>query len=88
VTLPIKPYAPAFAIIGYFGNPQGPVASRFQVQPREGDCDPTRAATAHAGGIQVCLADGSVRALSPGMSGDLWWAAVTPRGGELLGSDW
>jgi prepilin-type N-terminal cleavage/methylation domain-containing protein len=27
--------------------------SKFQVQPREGSCDPTRAATAHAGGIQV-----------------------------------
>jgi prepilin-type N-terminal cleavage/methylation domain-containing protein len=85
---PLKPYAPAFAIVGLFGNPQGPDASRFQVQPREGDCDPTRAATAHAGGIQVGLVDGSVRTLTPGMSGETWWAAVTPRGGELLGSDW
>jgi prepilin-type N-terminal cleavage/methylation domain-containing protein len=85
---PFKPYHPGFAIVGYFGNPQGPVASRFQVQPREGHCDPTRAATAHAGGMQVGLVDGSVRTLAPTMSGQTWWAAITPRGGELLGPDW
>ena len=46
------------------------------------------AATAHAGGMLVGLADGSVRSLAQGMSGDTWWAAVTPSGGEVLGSDW
>jgi prepilin-type N-terminal cleavage/methylation domain-containing protein len=68
-------------------NAIGP-SSMFQVQPREGNCDPTRAATAHAGGMQVGLADGSVRTLAPSLSGDTWWAAVTPRGGEVFGSDW
>jgi len=64
--------------------------SKFQVQPTPflGNCDPTRAATAHPGGIQVGLADGSVRTLSATMSGTTWWAAVTPSGGEALGSDW
>jgi hypothetical protein len=62
--------------------------SRFQVQPREGNCDPTRAATAHVGGIQVGLVDGSVRTLAPSLSGDTWWAAVTRVGGEVLGPDW
>jgi hypothetical protein len=38
--------------------------------------------------MQVTLADASVRTLSRGMSGDTWWAAVTPAGGEVLGSDW
>jgi prepilin-type N-terminal cleavage/methylation domain-containing protein/prepilin-type processing-associated H-X9-DG protein len=84
---PFKPYAPGFSIIGYFGNPQGP-DSKFQVQPTKGNCDPTRAATGHAGGMQVCLADGHVRNLSPTMSGKTYWAAVTARGGELLDSDW
>jgi prepilin-type N-terminal cleavage/methylation domain-containing protein/prepilin-type processing-associated H-X9-DG protein len=84
---PFKPYHSGFAIIGYFGNRQGP-GSMFQVQPREGNCDPTRAATAHPGGMQVCLADGSVRTLAPSMSGTTWWAAVTPAGGEMLGPDW
>jgi prepilin-type N-terminal cleavage/methylation domain-containing protein len=68
-------------------NAIGP-GSRFQVQPKEGSCDPTRTATAHTGGIVVGLADGSVRSLAPSMSGETWWAAVTPSGGEVLGSDW
>lgn len=87
--LPAKPYNAAFAIAGYFGKPNAIGAgSRFQVQPAPGNCDPTRAATAHAGGMLVCLAEGSVRTLAPSVSGDTWWAAVTPSGGELLGSDW
>jgi hypothetical protein len=32
----------------------------------------------------VGLADGSVRTLNPSMSGDVWWAAVTPAGREAL----
>ena len=58
-------------------------SSKFQVQPTPGNCDPTRAATAHAGGIQVGLADGSVRSLAPSMNPDTWWYAVTPAGGEV-----
>jgi len=69
-------------------NAIGP-ASKFQVQPLFlGECDPTRASTSHAGGILVGLADGSVRTLAPTMSGDIWWAALTPSGGEVLGSEW
>jgi prepilin-type N-terminal cleavage/methylation domain-containing protein len=89
---PFKPFPAGFAIGGgYFGNPfvPGP-GSKFQVQPTPflGNCDPTRAATAHPGGMLVCLADGSVRPLAPSISGTTWWAAVTPSGGEVLGSDW
>jgi prepilin-type processing-associated H-X9-DG protein len=80
-------YLPYFALPTTGGNPIGPV-SLFQVQPTPGNCDPSRAATAHTGGMQVVLADGSVRTLSPSMSGTTWWAAVTPAGGEVLGSDW
>jgi prepilin-type N-terminal cleavage/methylation domain-containing protein len=88
--LPFKPYHAGFAISGYFGNPVPPgPGSKFQVPtPFLGNCDPTRASTAHAGGMQVCLADASVRTLSPSMSGTTWWALVTPSGGEALGSDW
>jgi len=86
---PYKPYHASFAITGYFGNPQGP-SSIFQVQPTPflGNCDPTRTATSHASGILVGLADGSVRTLAPNLSGDTWWAAVTPSQGEVLGPDW
>jgi prepilin-type N-terminal cleavage/methylation domain-containing protein len=91
MTLPVKSFQVGFCIpaLANQGAPNavGPT-SRFQVQPTLGSCDPTRAATAHAGGIQVGLVDGSVRTLAPSVSGDTWWAAVTPRGGELLASDW
>jgi prepilin-type N-terminal cleavage/methylation domain-containing protein len=86
-------FTPAFAIRAYAANgaPDATGAgSIFQVRPTpfDGNCDPTRAATAHPGGILVGLADGSVRTLAPTMSGKTWWAAVTPDGGEVLGSDW
>jgi hypothetical protein len=80
-------YLPYFAIPTSNGTPIGP-QSLFQVQPTPGNCDPSRASTAHTGGMQVTLADGSVRILASGMSGTTWWAAVTPAGGEVLGSDW
>jgi prepilin-type N-terminal cleavage/methylation domain-containing protein len=86
-------FGPGFAIRGFvaLGAPDAiGEGSRFQVQPTPflGNCDPTRASTSHASGIQVCLADGSVRALAPTMTGATWWAAVTAREGDVLGSDW
>jgi hypothetical protein len=83
---PYKRYHPGFAGGPYITGP----ASKFQVQPTPflGNCDPTRASTAHAGGMLVCLADGSIRTLAPSMSGATWWAAVTPSGGDVLGWDW
>src|SRR5262249_28078256 len=88
---PPKAFGPGFCIAAFAGrgapNAIGP-GSIFQVQPPEGECDPTRASTAHPGGIQVGMADGRVRTLARDMSGDTWWAAVTPRGGEVLGPDW
>jgi len=92
MTPPGKAFQPGFAIAALVGrgapNAVGP-ASIFQVQPSpfEGNCDPTRAATSHAGGMVVGMADGSVRLLAAGMSGDVWWSAVTPEGGEVLDLD-
>lgn len=86
-------FGPGFAIRGFVplgaSNAIGE-GSRFQVQPTPflGKCDPTRASTSHASGIQVGLADGSVRTLAPTMSGATWWAAVTAREGDVMGSDW
>jgi hypothetical protein len=51
-------------------------------------CDWTRASSAHTGGIQVGLADGSVRTVAQGTSITTWWAAFTPSAGDLQGSDW
>jgi hypothetical protein len=77
-------YLPYIAIPTSTGNPTG----IFQVQPAPGNCDPSRASTAHPSGIQVLLADGSVRLVAAGLSQPTWWAALTPAGGEVLGSDW
>jgi prepilin-type N-terminal cleavage/methylation domain-containing protein len=84
----VQPLHPAFAV-SWQDYSIGP-GSKFLVRPRPflGGCDPTLASTAHAGGIQVGLADGSVRTVSPGVSGSTWWAACTPAAGDLLGSDW
>jgi prepilin-type N-terminal cleavage/methylation domain-containing protein len=86
-------FGPGFAIRGFvqLGAPNAiGEGSRFQVQPTPfiGNCDPTRASTSHASGIQVGLADGSVRTLAPTITGTTWWAAVTPREGETPGLDW
>jgi type II secretory pathway pseudopilin PulG len=80
-------YFPLFAVPTTNGTPIGAV-SLFQVRPSKDDCDASRASTAHTGGMQVLLADGSVRTLSAGKSGTTWWAAVTPAGGEAPGADW
>ena len=67
--------------------------SKFQVQPTpftgpNGVCDPTLANSPHTAVINALLCDGSVRSISPGISGTTWWQACTPAGGEVLGSDW
>jgi prepilin-type N-terminal cleavage/methylation domain-containing protein len=65
-------------------------ASLFQTMPTPWTtaCNPALAQTPHTGAMVVALADGSVRSLSPGLSGATWWAACTPMGGEVLGADW
>lgn len=44
--------------------------------------------TAHTGGIQCGLMDGSVRSVSGSMSADTFWRAVNPVDGVPLGADW
>jgi len=44
--------------------------------------------TPHRIGTLVALVAGSVRQIAPGISPTTFWAAVTPAGGEVLGSDW
>jgi len=86
-TFPGHDYYPFIGNQTVNGDNVGPGAL-FQVQPVQGNCDASRASTAHTGGMQVALADGSVRGLSAGISGTTWWAAITPAGGEVLGPDW
>jgi hypothetical protein len=60
----------------------------FQVRPSADDCNPTLASTPFSGGIQVALADGSVRTVNAGIAPETWRAACTPDGGEVLTSGW
>jgi prepilin-type N-terminal cleavage/methylation domain-containing protein/prepilin-type processing-associated H-X9-DG protein len=68
-------------------------ASLFQIQPpgpwiNDPTCNQRVAQSPHPGGINVALADGSVRALTAGMNPNTWWAACTIAGGEVPGPDW
>jgi prepilin-type N-terminal cleavage/methylation domain-containing protein len=53
-----------------------------------GNCDPTTASGGHPGGIVVGMADGSTRLVTSSVSQKTWNAALTPAGGEILGSNW
>jgi prepilin-type N-terminal cleavage/methylation domain-containing protein/prepilin-type processing-associated H-X9-DG protein len=65
-----------------------------QIQPKGGSpgqaaqCNGSLPSSPHTGGINVGLGDGSVRFVAQGISGTTWWAAMTPNGGETLGSNW
>ena len=53
-----------------------------------GTCDPLTANSGHSGVVLVGLGDGSVRGVSPSITLRTWNAALTPAGGEVLGSNW
>jgi prepilin-type N-terminal cleavage/methylation domain-containing protein/prepilin-type processing-associated H-X9-DG protein len=70
-------------------EPTGPAAI-FQnnCKGSPSSCDGNRASSPHTGGINVALGDGSVRFVSASVSPTTWWSAMTPAGGEVLGSNW
>jgi len=59
-----------------------------QNNPFPANCNPCFLQGPWAGGIQVSLADGSTRIVSPSISAATWAAAVVPNDGVPLGSDW
>jgi prepilin-type N-terminal cleavage/methylation domain-containing protein len=93
------PYEPEFA----YGNQAGTVGykvnsgyvgvvgpnSKFQVIPQMSTlCNPMMTQAIHAQVMLAGLGDGSVRNVSAAVTGTTWWAALTPSGGDVLGSDW
>ena len=60
----------------------------FQAVPAIADCLAFFAQTPHPSGMLVALADGSVRQLSPNIAPTMYWALITPAGGEALALDW
>jgi prepilin-type N-terminal cleavage/methylation domain-containing protein/prepilin-type processing-associated H-X9-DG protein len=83
----LQPFHPGFAV-SWNTYSVGP-ASKFQVTPNpyNGKCDPTMASSPHSGGIQVGMADGSVRFLSANITMYTWWYLCTPSGGEVIPSE-
>lgn len=59
----------------------------FQLRPSIDDCDPRQPNASSSSGLQVGLADGSVRTIRHGVDPKVFWGAVTPAGGEVL-ADW
>ena len=74
-----------------FDNPYGnPLSTNgvFQVAPAVGSCAYQKLQTAHTGGMQVALGDGSIRSVSASISFATWKQACNPKDGNPLGSDW
>lgn len=60
----------------------------FQLRPKIEEADPRIPQSPYTHGLLAGLADGSVRMIFPQISPQTFWAAVSPNGGEVLGSDW
>jgi prepilin-type N-terminal cleavage/methylation domain-containing protein len=74
-----------------FGNPGGASLGRgypFQIAPAVNACDWFVAQSAHSGTLLAGLGDGSVRAVSAGVSERTWINAGNPKDGNVLGADW
>jgi prepilin-type N-terminal cleavage/methylation domain-containing protein len=69
-------------------------ATMFMVRPpkwntgSDNDCPPWKLSSPHAGGMNVCLFDASVKFVNGSISPNTFWAATTPNTQDILGSDW
>ncbi len=59
----------------------------YYTNPPADLCDSRVPQTPHSSGMLVGLGDGSVRTVAKGITPSVFWALVTPAGGEVLG-DW
>jgi prepilin-type N-terminal cleavage/methylation domain-containing protein len=60
----------------------------FQQRPAVADCDNWRAQACHTAGLNVALADGSVRSVAPSISQATWTIVLLPSDGTPPGPDW
>ncbi len=67
---------------------QGPQSWQQAPNPWQSNCNPSLASSAHTGGMNVGMADGSCRMLSQGLSPTTFWLATVPNDGNPLPSDW
>jgi prepilin-type N-terminal cleavage/methylation domain-containing protein len=59
----------------------------FQVVPKFEESDGRLLQAMQPSGLKVAMMDGSVRTIAPGVSERVYWAAVTPAGGEVAPLD-
>jgi len=59
----------------------------FQLRPALELSDPRIAQTPHSS-MPVLMGDGSIQAIRGGIAPKVYWALVTPNGGEVVGDDW
>lgn len=64
-----------------------PLPVPFQHRPRTGECDPRLIHASGPSGLYCGMGDGSVRLFSPSVNRSVFWAAVTPAGGEVVEFD-
>jgi prepilin-type N-terminal cleavage/methylation domain-containing protein len=57
----------------------------IQVTPTFEQSDGARLQALQSSGLKAAMMDGSVRVFSPSITPELFWAFVTPNGGEILG---
>jgi hypothetical protein len=82
-------WGPILASPDHGGMATGPASiPQFSVSGTPANCSGGRASSTHSSGILVGLFDGSVRNVSQGVDPNTWWFALTPAGGETLGSNW
>jgi len=60
----------------------------FQITPRQESCDWSTAQTAHPGAMQIAMADGSVRGITPGIGTTNWARVIDPADGQSLDGNW
>jgi prepilin-type processing-associated H-X9-DG protein len=61
----------------------------FQAQPNFATtCDPSRPQSAHMGGMNVCLGDGSVRFIKLGVNATIWAYLNDPQDGQTIRDAW
>jgi prepilin-type N-terminal cleavage/methylation domain-containing protein len=60
----------------------------WQFRPTLENADPRICQGYHAGGMLVAMADGSVRMMAHSITPNIFWALVTPNGGEVVNDDW
>lgn len=62
--------------------------SLFQMAPDPlSQCDPWRAQSAHSGGMNVGVGDGSVRFLTASLNATVWASLCDPRDGNIVGNN-